>query len=35
MIANCDSSGARVAEHFRKSYHPKGCWALDLILGKQ
>jgi hypothetical protein len=23
-----------VAEHFRESAHPKGCWALDLILGK-
>jgi hypothetical protein len=23
-----------LAEHFREPYHPKGCWALDLILGK-
>jgi len=24
-----------VAEHFRFGSHPKGCWALDLILGKK
>ena len=23
-----------LAEHFREPGHPKGCWALDLILGK-
>jgi hypothetical protein len=23
-----------LAEHFRKPDHPKGCWALDVILGK-
>jgi hypothetical protein len=23
-----------LAEHFREPIHPKGCWALDLILGK-
>jgi len=23
-----------VAEHFREKDHPKGCWALDLILGR-
>jgi len=23
-----------LAEHFREAGHPKGCWALDLILGK-
>jgi hypothetical protein len=27
---------AELAEHFRlESWHPKGCWAVDLILGKQ
>ncbi len=26
---------ADLAEHFREPYHPKGCWALDLLLGKQ
>src|SRR5262249_2853888 len=25
---------AQFAEHFRAAGHPKGCWALDLILGK-
>jgi hypothetical protein len=25
---------ARLAEHFRTAGHPKGCWALDLILGR-
>jgi hypothetical protein len=24
-----------LAEHFRRDTHPKGCWALDLILGKE
>lgn len=24
-----------LAEHFREEFHPKGCFALDLILGKQ
>jgi hypothetical protein len=23
-----------LAAHFREPEHPKGCWALDLILGK-
>lgn len=23
-----------LAEHFRESEHPRGCWALDLVLGK-
>lgn len=27
---------AELAEHFRlEGWHPKGCWAVDLILGKQ
>jgi hypothetical protein len=28
---------AQLAEHFREQgqWHPKGCWALDLILGKR
>jgi hypothetical protein len=26
---------AELAEHFRKEeWHPKGCWVLDLVLGK-
>ncbi len=25
---------ARLAEHFRRPGHPKGCWLLDLVLGK-
>ena len=29
-----DAGHAELAEHFREPYHPKGCWALDLILGK-
>lgn len=23
------------AQHFREGFHPKGCWATDLILGKK
>lgn len=23
-----------LAEHFREPVHPKGCWAMDVILGK-
>jgi hypothetical protein len=23
-----------LAEHFREPCHPKGCWAVDLILGR-
>jgi hypothetical protein len=30
-----DAGHAELAAHFREPYHPKGCWALDLILGKQ
>jgi hypothetical protein len=29
-----EAGHAELAEHFREPYHPKGCWALDLILGK-
>jgi len=29
-----DAGQNELAEHFREPYHPKGCWALDLILGK-
>lgn len=25
---------AELAEHLKESYHPKGCWVLDAILGK-
>jgi hypothetical protein len=29
-----EAGHTELAEHFREPYHPKGCWALDLILGK-
>jgi hypothetical protein len=29
-----EAGHADLAAHFREPYHPKGCWALDLILGK-
>jgi hypothetical protein len=29
-----DAGHGELAEHFREPYHPKGCWAVDLILGK-
>jgi hypothetical protein len=29
-----EAGHAELAEHFREPVHPKGCWALDLILGK-
>jgi hypothetical protein len=29
-----EAGHAELAEHFREPIHPKGCWALDLILGK-
>jgi hypothetical protein len=32
--ALCQAGQAELAEHFSKPGHPKGCWALDLILGK-
>jgi hypothetical protein len=31
-----EAGHAEVAQHFRdEQWHPKGCWALDLILGKK
>jgi hypothetical protein len=24
-----------LADHFTEPRHPKGCWALDVILGKE
>lgn len=30
-----DAGHAELAEHFREGFHPKGCWATDLILGKK
>jgi hypothetical protein len=30
-----EAGHAELAEHFRDKDHPKGCWALDLILGKK
>jgi hypothetical protein len=29
-----EAGHAELAEHFQEKEHPKGCWALDLILGK-
>lgn len=29
-----EAGHVELAEHFREREHPKGCWALDLILGK-
>jgi hypothetical protein len=29
-----DAGHEELAEHFREPGHPKGCWVLDLILGK-
>jgi hypothetical protein len=25
----------RLAEHFGKPHHPKGCWALDLLTRRE
>jgi hypothetical protein len=25
----------KLAEHFKQTWHPKGCWAMDVILGKE
>jgi hypothetical protein len=30
-----ESGQSALAEHFREPHHPKGCWALDLLLGKE
>jgi hypothetical protein len=30
-----EAGHAELAEHFREKDHPKGCWVLDLILGKK
>jgi hypothetical protein len=30
-----EAGHAELAEHFREKEHPKGCWALDVIQGKQ
>lgn len=29
-----EAGHVQLAEHFREPSHPKGCWALDVILGK-
>ena len=29
-----EAGHVELAEHFKESYHPKGCYALDAILGK-
>jgi hypothetical protein len=33
--ALAEAAFLELADHFREGYHPKGCWALDLVLGKQ
>jgi len=33
--ALADAGAADLAEHFGTPDHPRGCWALDLLLGKQ
>lgn len=30
-----EAGHVELAEHFQEPEHPKGCWALDVILGKQ
>lgn len=30
-----ESGHVELAEHFQEPGHPKGCWAMDIILGKQ
>jgi hypothetical protein len=30
-----EAGHAELAEHFKEPSHPKGCWALDVILGKE
>jgi hypothetical protein len=30
-----EAGHAELAEHFKERWHPKGCWVVDLILGKQ
>jgi hypothetical protein len=30
-----EAGHTELAEHFREPEHPKGCWALDMILGKE
>jgi hypothetical protein len=30
-----EAGHVELAEHFRETEHPKGCWALDLILGRE
>jgi hypothetical protein len=30
-----EAGEAEMAQHFQEKEHPKGCWALDLILGKR
>jgi hypothetical protein len=30
-----EAGHAELAEHFQEKEHPKGCWALDLVLGKE
>ncbi len=31
-----EAGHAELAEHFQKeSWHPKGCWVVDLVLGKK
>jgi hypothetical protein len=30
-----EAGQSELAQHFTEPFHPKGCWAIDLILGKQ
>jgi hypothetical protein len=36
LAAALTTNGAsQLASHFSSSFHPKGCWAVDLVLGKE
>jgi hypothetical protein len=30
-----EAGHGELAEHFKEKDHPKGCWAVDLLLGKE
>ena len=30
-----ESGQSELAEHFQEAYHPRGCWGLDMILGRK
>jgi hypothetical protein len=29
-----EANHSELAEHFRKPHHPRGCWLIDVLLGK-